>query len=256
MLIRISLIVAIVAGLAVGVLNFVLVKDKVTTLKDNLKTETEAHHKFEGDFNRTHAALDKTNAILKETQTLLATTQEAKAKAEEEAATQQKRADKLNDDLTRTRQERDTAQTELAAYKASGMTSDQVVTASKLIKTLQDSLTGQQEENKVLARKITRLSNELATYKGSDTPVELPASLKGKVLVSDPKWNFVVLNVGGDQGALQNGELLVNRNGRLVGKVKITAVEKDRSVANVVPGWLLGEIMEGDLVVPAHPASS
>src|SRR5262249_32601473 len=136
MLIRISLIVAIVAGLAVGVLNFVMVKDKVTTLKDNLKTETEAHHKFEGDFNRTRAALDKTNAILKETQTLLASTQEAKAKAEEEAATQTKRADKLNDDLTKTRQERDTAQTELAAYKASGMTSDQVVTASKLIKTL------------------------------------------------------------------------------------------------------------------------
>jgi hypothetical protein len=66
----------------------------------------------------------------------------------------------------------------------------------------------------------------------------------------------VVLNVGGDQGALEAGELLVNRNGRLVGKVKITSVQKDRSVANVVPGWLLGEILEGDLVVPAHPASS
>ena len=41
MLIRISLIVAIIAGLAVGALNFTMVKGKVTTLQANLKTETE-----------------------------------------------------------------------------------------------------------------------------------------------------------------------------------------------------------------------
>src|SRR6185369_1093309 len=256
MLIRISLIVAIIAGLAVGVLNFVTVKEKVVTLKSNLKDETEAHKKFEGDFRRTSAALDKTNAILKETQTLLAATTEEKVKAQEEAATQQKRADKLNDDLTKTRADRDNAQTELARYKTSGMSADQVAAAAKLIKTLQDNLGGQQEENKLLGRRIIQLKTKLARYEEPGTPVELPAALKGKVLVSDPKWNFVVLNVGGEQGALQDGELLVNRNGRLVGKVKITSVQKDRSVANVVPGWLLGEILEGDLVVPAHPASS
>jgi hypothetical protein len=256
MLIRISLVVAIIAGLAVGVLNFVTVKEKVTTLKTNLKTETEAHQKFEGDFNRTRAALDKTNAILKETQTSLAATQEERDKAVAEATAQTTRADKLNEDLTRTRGERDTAQTELASYKTSGMSSEQVAAASKLIKSLQDTLVGQQEENKLLGRKIVQLNTKLKVYETPDVAVELPATLKGKVLVSDPKWNFVVLNVGGDQGALEAGELLVNRNGRLVGKVKITSVQKDRSVANVVPGWLLGEILEGDLVVPAHPASS
>jgi len=26
-------------------------------------------------------------------------------------------------------------------------------------------------------------------------------------------------------------------------------------VANVLPGWQIGEIFEGDLVIPAHPAS-
>ena len=45
MLIRISLIVALVAGLAVGVLNFVYVKEKITTLQTNLKTETDEHQK-------------------------------------------------------------------------------------------------------------------------------------------------------------------------------------------------------------------
>jgi hypothetical protein len=49
--------------------------------------------------------------------------------------------------------------------------------------------------------------------------------------------------------------LLVNRNGKLVAKVKVRSVQKDRAVANVMPGWQLGEVMEGDQVTPAHPAS-
>ena len=64
-----------------------------------------------------------------------------------------------------------------------------------------------------------------------------------------------MLNVGEDQGVLQYGELLVNRNGKLVAKVRVSTVEKDRSVANVLPGWQLGEVMEGDQVIPAYPAS-
>jgi len=75
------------------------------------------------------------------------------------------------------------------------------------------------------------------------------------VLVTDPKWNFVVLNIGEDQGVLERGELLVNRDGKLVAKVIVRSVQKDRSIANVMPGWELGEVMEGDQVIPAHPAS-
>jgi cell shape-determining protein MreC len=71
----------------------------------------------------------------------------------------------------------------------------------------------------------------------------------------DPKWEFVVLNVGEDQGVISDGELLVSRQGKLVAKVIVRSVEKDRSIANLVPGWKLGEMIEGDDVSPAHPAS-
>ena len=108
----------------------------------------------------------------------------------------------------------------------------------------------------VLNRKIVTLSTELAVYKTPDYQVPLPPNLRGKILVTDPKWNFVIINVGQDQGVLEHGELLVNRNGKLVAKVKVRSVQKDRSIANVVPGWQLGEVMEGDQVIPAHPASS
>ncbi len=255
MLIRISLILAILLGLAVTGLNISMVKEKITTLQTNLKTETEAHQKFEAQYNQTRSDLEKTNAVLKTTQETLKATQEEKEKAVADAAAQQKRAEKLNDDLTKTRKERDDAQAELAAYKATGLSAQQAANANKEIKRLQTTVASMDTENKILLQKLRKTENELAIYTHPERFVELPANLKGKVLVSDPKWNFVVLNVGEDNGVLKYGELLVNRNGKLVAKVRVSSVEKDRSVANVVPGWQLGELMEGDQVIPAHPAS-
>jgi hypothetical protein len=255
MLMRISLIVAIIAALAVGAMNFVKVKEKITTLQTNLKTETDAHREFEKKYVTTDKELKKTVAELKQTKTTLEATVEAKAKAESDLAAQVKRADKLTEDLTKTRQERDAAQADLAAYKATGVTPQQILSMNKEFKSLQDNLAVADTENKILVQKIKKLETELAVYKDPTFFVALPANLKGKVLVADPKWNFVVLNVGEDQGVLERGELLVNRNGKLVAKVVVRSVKKDSCVANVVPGWELGEVMEGDLVIPAHPAS-
>jgi hypothetical protein len=35
----------------------------------------------------------------------------------------------------------------------------------------------------------------------------------------------------------------------LVAKVQIRSVQSDRSIANVMPGWKLSEVMEGDQVL-------
>ena len=90
--------------------------------------------------------------------------------------------------------------------------------------------------------------------KGRTPDILLPASLDGKILVVDPKWDFVVLNIGDDQGVLQDGQLLVSRDGKLVAKVIVRSIEKDRCIANIMPGWKLGQVIEGDEVTPAYPA--
>jgi hypothetical protein len=255
MLMRISLIVAIVIGLAGVGANFFYVKPKLVGLRDHDKEETRLHQEFQGKFNTTKKDLDKRTAELKQTQATLEATTTAKDKAEADLAAQVKRADKLTEDLSKTRQERDAAQADLAAYKATGVTPQQILGMNKEFKAVQDNLAVANTENKILAQKIKKLETELAVYRDPNFFVTLPANLKGKVLVTDPKWNFVVLNVGEDQGVLERGELLVNRDGKLVAKVIVRTVQKDRCIANVVPGWELGEVMEGDQVIPAHPAS-
>src|SRR2546426_9263350 len=101
MLIRIGLIVAIIAGLAVGGLNFTKIKEKITTLQNNLQQQTARADKAEQDLAATRADLTKTTAELKTTQATLQATAEERDKAVAEAAAQNKRADKLNDDLNK-----------------------------------------------------------------------------------------------------------------------------------------------------------
>ena len=255
MLIRISLIVAIIAGLGAGALNFLKVKEKITILQANLQEQTEGRQKAETELASTKQELEKTSTELKTTKETLETTSQERDKAVAEADKRTKDAERLTEDLKRVTGDRDDAQAQLAAYKATGWTTEQIITASKRIRDLMGNLEGTQAENKVLGQKITNLQNALDRYISPEKPVLLPAALKGKVLVSDPKWNFVILDVGENQGMLDYGEMLVNRNGKLVGKVVVRNVQKDRSVANVMPGWDIGEVMEGDQVIPAHPAS-
>ncbi len=161
----------------------------------------------------------------------------------------------MSDKLTKTTQERDNAQNNLAAYQNTEMSPEEVLKLVAQIKQDQTAMDAIKDEKTVLTRTVARLQSQLNELIGTNYVVTLPAGLKGKVVVVDPKWDFVVLNIGEDQGVLEDGELLVSRDGKLVAKVIVRSIEKDRCIANIVPGWKLGEVIEGDEVIPAHPAS-
>jgi hypothetical protein len=255
MLIRVSLILAIVAALAAGALNIFQVREKITTLisqRDDYHTQRD---EAQTELASTKRELVKTQGDLAETQQELTDTQAARDKAVADDDAQTRRANDLSDKLAKTTQERDDARNNLAAYTATGLSSEQVGKLNTTLKNAQTEIEAIDEEKVILQHAVTRLNNELSEFIGTDYVVKLRADLKGKILVVDPKWDFVVLDIGEDQGVLENGELLVSRSGRLVAKVVVRSVEKDRCIANIVPGWQLGEVIEGDAVTPAHPAS-
>jgi dihydropteroate synthase len=104
-------------------------------------------------------------------------------------------------------------------------------------------------ENKVILRKNTELVNKIDALIGVQTEVVLPAGLKGKVTAVDPRYDFVVLNIGANQGVLERGKMLVSRAGKLIGKVQIVSVEPDRCIANMLPAYKAGDVTEGDEVL-------
>jgi hypothetical protein len=251
MLIRISLIVAVVAGLAVAVINFVQVKEVITTTRNDLNTTSNTLVTTQADLSKTKKALKGTEAELASTKETLRTTEEARAAAIAEADSSKKRANQLSAQLKTTTQERDVAQGELAAWEALGISVDGVKGKLVELKEAQEEILAQKDEITVLSRSLVRATNQLALLIDPEFKVKLPEGLKGTVVVSDPKWDFVVLDIGEDQGVLEKGELLVNRDGKLVAKVRVFRVEKNRSIANLVGGWRIGDIVEGDKAIPA-----
>lgn len=255
MLIRISLIVAIVAALAAAALNFTVVKGKIDALTQDRDTQRTQKVQAQTELASTKKELAKTKTDLAQTQQELTDTQTARDKAVAEAAAQSKRADDLSDKLAKTTTQLNDTQNQLAAFTATGFTAEQVTKLGKSLKDAQTEIEAINEEKMVLQHAVLTLKTRLAKYEGPDTNIKLRADLKGKILVVDPKWDFVVLNIGEDQGVIEDGQLLVSRDGKLVAKVIVRSVEKDRCIANIMPGWQLGQVIEGDEVTPAYPAS-
>jgi hypothetical protein len=247
-MLRICLIIAIVAGLAAGTVSFFKVQDIITTTRQ----ERDDWHKKDTDEIAAHT---KTKKTLKETAAKLDTTEKelAQTKSELEAANG-KVADlsKRNEDLTakldKTTAERDDAQQQLARW--SGLPDPALIRGiiADLDKAqkAKEALIG---ENKLLAAKVREWENRWYSFFNNDTDVILPVGLRGKIIAVDPKYDFVVLNIGEDQGVKERGIMMVDRDGKLLGKVRIKTVTKDRCVANILPSWKRGEVMEGDEVL-------
>ena len=103
-------------------------------------------------------------------------------------------------------------------------------------------------ENSILLSRIEQLSVELSRYTGTSVKVNLPSDLAGKVTAVDSQYDFVILNVGEDQGVREHGELLVGRSDKLIGRLRVLSVEKNRSIANIMPDYKQSEIQTGDSV--------
>jgi hypothetical protein len=241
--IRTSLIVGLLAGLAVTAINATLLKGKLTRLSHKLAAQAVALEKAEIDLANARQEASKTAIALNRT------ADDLKEKTRQ-LSIQTDQIIKLNGENKTLLTERNDAQAELSAYRVSMPSPEQVANAAKRIKSLEDSLAGVNEENVLLARSVKRLQRLIP-----DTvcPIVLPPDLRAKVLTVDPKWRFVVLDAGEDQGVLEHGELLISRGGRLVAKVLVSRVEKNRCVANPISGWELAELMEGDQAIPADP---
>ena len=93
---------------------------------------------------------------------------------------------------------------------------------------------------------------EINRLKGGPTPSGTIS--QGTIVAVNQAWNFVVLNLGSRQGIARNAEMLVQRGNQLIGKVRVTSVEKSNSIADIIvrtiPRGLT--IMPGDTVI-SHP---
>ena len=195
MLIRISLIVAIIAGLAVGTINFVKVKKIIA---DTRQERDEWHGKYDDTntkLTKTTAELKKTTAALDQTKKDLDTTTKERNTAVAAVNDLKKQIATLQDNLSKTDKDLSDAKIDLDLYHTAFPTPQMALSVAKDMKALQDRVEVIEDEKKILQRQNNRLQARLDIYEHPDTPPPLPAALVGKILVTDPKWDFVVVSV-------------------------------------------------------------
>jgi hypothetical protein len=250
MLLKVSLIVAILASIATLVLSHLKVANSITGLKTELQTTqgdlARANEDAATARKKQKTAEEQTAQTGKELEDTKALLETASSKAKE----QQERADKHEADWKKVLGQFNDAQRELAQWGALDVPVEQVRNRlAELVKS-KEANEALNAENAVFSRNIATLKAELAKYMPEkETVPPLPPGLKGTVLAVDPKWDFVVLDIGSDKGVIERGEMLVNREGKLVAKVRITSVEATRCIANVLPEWKQDEVKAGDIVL-------
>ena len=77
--------------------------------------------------------------------------------------------------------------------------------------------------------------------------------LRGTILAVNQAYNFVVLNLGTRHGVESNAEMLVLRDGTLVGKIRISSVEPATAIGDIITGSLArgAQMQPGDNVIYA-----
>src|SRR5438045_1949599 len=81
--------------------------------------------------------------------------------------------------------------------------------------------------------------------------------VRGNVLAVNQAYNFVVLNLGARQGVEPNSEMLVLREGTLIGKIRISSVEPATAIGDIITSSLARgvQVQPGDTVVYAGKSS-
>ena len=79
------------------------------------------------------------------------------------------------------------------------------------------------------------------------------AGVHGTVLAYNQAYNFVVLNLGARNGVESNSEMLVLRDGTLIGKIRISSVEPATAIGDIMSNSLARgvQVQPGDSVIYA-----
>jgi len=79
------------------------------------------------------------------------------------------------------------------------------------------------------------------------------AGVRGTVLAYNQAYNFVVLNLGARHGVETNSEMLVLRDGTLIGKIRISSVEPATAIGDIISNSLARgvQVQPGDTVIYA-----
>ncbi len=257
---KIFLGIALAVMLATAALGF-LAKSNADKLQTTLKDT-------KNDLTTTKGTLSLTKTELKKSQDDLTAANTKVAEQEKEIATQKGQMDDLNKKIAEATTAMEAKTTELAAkakefedYKiAKGEKPGEGVpnAAMELLKGEVAKAQSEAAESKALVDSLTAKKKEiedqmasLVLYKKTREAGIAQRGLTGRILAVNGGWNFVVISVGDKQNSVMGATLLVLRGGEPIAKARVSSVEANTSIADILPGSVRKgvTVQPGDTVV-------
>jgi len=80
-------------------------------------------------------------------------------------------------------------------------------------------------------------------------PVVIAPDIEGEVVEVNDEWNFVILNLGREEGVNEEMQMLVARDDELVARLQVSKVLRKISIAEILPEVQTTGIKIGDRVI-------
>lgn len=253
--------VAVSLGATVlGFLNRGKLMDTRTELENKSAQLATTQQQLEAANKDIEAKKEEIAKLSSEKEQLNADLGEAKAnleKTKDELAAATEKATTLESELSTAKSESEAKDTEIADLKAqleggtqTAATTDSGVDAKALETELEETktlLAAAQDRNTGLEAQISELRRKEEARQKS----QMRQGIQGTILAVNQAWNFVVLSIGDRQGVVNNAEMLVQRGGQLIGRVRVTSVEPSTSIADVIVRTVPRgfSVMPGDTVI-------
>ena len=169
----------------------------------------------------------------------------------------------LNADLSKINKQMDELKAKLNDFGVSSVQEIQAKMESMEAsnKKLQEDIDQIKSATEVAAKKRAEQATELAGRQKEQAEYRAALAKNGDeypVLSVDPQWGFVVIGAGQGSNIDPNTVLLVTRDGRSIGKLKVTSLEKNQTVADIVKDSVPAgmSIQPGDMVQLLRPLQS
>jgi len=172
---------------------------------------------------------------------------------EEKLAVQKEKGRKLSRDLTEKTQEIETMTAYIKENKELLARAEQIEKERKELVSQLDRL---REEKQRLEKKLENyqtLEAKLKEWTGEEEVglgniVLRAQKLEGHILAVNKKFDFVILDIGKKDLLMEGTILIVHRDKKFIGKIKVKKVYAKMSQGIILPGWTRGRIREGDKV--------
>jgi hypothetical protein len=194
----------------------------------------------------------------------------ALAQAEKEKTDLQGKLDASQQEIAALRQRAAGANDSAAGNTAAPAGNAQSADSQSQLDDLRRQLDGAEKEKALLAEKLEETQErpaqprEAPTRAGSKKRRETTttqrenvssrrAGVHGTVLAYNQAYNFVVLNLGARNGVEPNSEMLVLRDGTLIGKIRVSSVEPATAIGDIITNTLARgvQVQPGDSVIYA-----